>query len=948
MPRAQDTKVWNEYLVVALRARQEQARQGFSSRQYLWRDGAAAIEAVRKDIYQFKSSGKIVGLPRTLTKCVEEECRAIIDGMEPVLPHDYVPTNTQERNLKYGGNQAHSVVSNPYHQDPYLKRIKMRGGAYAILMAMNCSETTTMTKDQLCAAAQEHCDEEMEPNFSAGRSYGAWSSKKTLISHGLMQESRTTQMGRQGQVCNGVFVYSLTRNGELFTDALLQKFPQKGVAAAVAKQVHVNQTQTSHFKSCNIPAEETKQTVKSHLSRSHLGRNCGRNAMPSMKREMKPIVPASVKSTSREYLLCLSDSDDSCMDFESFRTTQITKTAKQDWLSLSDSEDDDDQSRIENDDAIENMEVTKRPARIPAKEEPNMDALSDFTSRITLSNPGVFKPIGNLVRDKTTILHDNDPGKQAARIPTLTIVIDNRERNRNSTPRLMRMELTRHVAQSSGCLRRIWPTTLAPGKVEEDQLNYGDFSFQLRNGAHSLSTQILPVSIERKRIGDLVQRSHRADHWKQLHRMRDCCEQAILLVEGNTTKTSRFASYDKQEINDESWNPDHHLIEDEPAFYRFVGRAILSSSNLKFLQTKDEQASYRAVGAAGLVAANLQWTKHAPPVVDSSKAEVSRLHSKLKNRGVPWQIARRVAEELGSSYQLDKIYSNCEASCRFNVLVPVITNSCSNIITNERSRTFLEYGTVEGWSMAIDSAWHSKLDEPHTALRLFEEYKFLSNDRAHLLSSLHRGVPVEQALQISSKVDGGDLALTSCQKRIVRVESLPHFAHILSPDIGTETFYDSVSVDENPLGLCLPCIVMRTVCGEFQSRRLVLSILEGGCVVTRIQESLLDRPLHDSLDVAKAVAQQINVECSSFLLRLPHDRRVLIIRGLGPALDRAAKKVGYRAECKVLSDLVVAELMLRHDIVVTHALRLVQDMEMIVREFAMACFYYQSITCRVR
>jgi hypothetical protein len=88
MPRAQDTKVWNEYLVVALRARQEQARQGFSSRQYLWRDGAAAIEAVRQDIYQFKSSGKIVGLPRTLTKCVEEECRAIIDGMEPVLPHD--------------------------------------------------------------------------------------------------------------------------------------------------------------------------------------------------------------------------------------------------------------------------------------------------------------------------------------------------------------------------------------------------------------------------------------------------------------------------------------------------------------------------------------------------------------------------------------------------------------------------------------------------------------------------------------------------------------------------------------------------------------------------------------------------------------------------------------------------------------------------------------------
>lgn len=959
MPRSNDTKVWNEDLVVALRARQELARQRYSIQQYLWRDGAATIEELRQDVYQFKNNGRIVGLPKTLTKVVDEECRAIITGTKPVLPDQYVPTSTQERNLK---SQQHPselpAASNPYLQDPYLKRIKMRGGAYAILLAFHFSETKTMTKAQLSTAAQEHCDEEMEPNFHAGRSYGAWSSKHTLISHGLIQESRTTQMGPKGRVCNGVFIYSLTQNGTIFIEALLKKFP------------HIESAHSTHVtldnKALNAPSRSC-QTLKDNFAVMSLAsktiaiRNQQPTTTQTVKRELRQKdMDEQVKPTSLEDPLILSDSDDSYHELEPVRTETMKRVSKQDWIldSDSDSHDESDQSCTSSSDevpakknvkrtSIQSSATGKQVTVVGSEESSDLLSLSEFSTQISISSPDVLKSRENLLPPNRNLQQTSDHNKHLVRLPILTIIIDNRERNRNATPRLMRMELTRHFVQPSGCLRQIWPRTMAPGVVEEDQLNYGDFRFRVRRDAYS--SRVIPVSVERKRIGDLVQRSYRADHWKQLQRMRDCCEHAILLVEGNATKTSRFAT-NEGHIMEQTWNPDHHSIDDECAFYRFLGRAVLASTAVKFLQTRDEQSSYRAIGAVGLVAANLTWKKDAPSSVPSSKVEIQNLCRKLRNRGIPSPIADRVSEELGSSLQLNKIYSLCERSCRPRALMPIIARSCSSIIGNEKSRTYLEYGTVEGWSLAIDSAWHSTLPNPDEAVPIFEENKIFANDRAHLLSSLHMGKSAERAIQESNQVNGRSSSLSkTVPKRIVLVESLPPLAQILPSNVGNETFYNSVVVEDNPFGLCLPCIAMRTIYGEYQSRNLVLCILEGTSLVRRIQVLFLDHPPpHEAVEVAKAVALQINLECTSFLLRLPNDHRVLIIRGLGPALDAAAKIEGYRSECKVLTDLVIAELMMRHNIVVIQAIRLLNDMEMIVREFAMACFYYQLITCRVR
>lgn len=954
MPRGKGTKVWNEDLVTALLSREEQCRQRFLQRQYLWRDGAAAIASIRNDIFQYKT-GKIVGLPRTLTKCVEEECRAIIEGNRPLLPEGYIPTTLEEKIMSRGfdGTQR----PNPYHDDPYLKRIKMKGGAYAILMAFHFSETKTMTQKQICTAAQNFCDEEMEPNYYSGRSYGAWSSKKTLVKHGLIKESRTTQMGRHGIVRNGVFEYTLTENGILFVEALLQKFPQVGAERDSSQ----TQCENKHFSTPRIKSEYTTRKQSSSKPLNAKSENTC-NFRKSLLGDNDGVLNLSKPKTNKlaEKHLSFSDSEDDDDLFfhrlSNLSKTKMNKPETENHLSLSDRGDDDDlffQRRDEllNSKQQHQLNQTKVPGNVSNVIDlvDSSDEESSFSEVDETNHPTKTKIIANSLRSCDNIRQDNRPfmiTKSTILGPKLLILIDNRERDHNATPRHMRFELSRHLSKASGSLQQVWPSNLPVGEVEEDQLNYGDFAFVLKR-KQSSGSQRLPLTIERKRISDLVQRSSRAHHWQQLHRMRDCCEHAILLIEGNTKKTSNFISYDDVEST-ESWNPDHHTINDEHAFYRFLGRAILSSPVLKVVQAKDEQASYRSIGATGLVASLMSWKKDAPKLVPATKVTLNKLYSKLKSRGIPWQIARRISEELGSIQQLNKIYERCEALARPSVLVPAIREACSSMIEIENSRSLLEYGTVEGWSSAIHSAWYSRINDPTEAIFPYEDNKYFANDRAELLKALHRGKTVERAVQESNIADEVNLRDTKSSIRRVRIESSSKFSTIFPSDVDTETFYEITSVEENPLGLILPSVVMQTNDGAFESNKLVVCIIEGNDLFRRIQDSAESQSSENFMERSNAVAKQVHLELSSFLICPKNDRRVLLIRGLGAAMNGAAKQANYRAESKVLVDIVIAELMLHHNVVVIQVPCLINDLEMILREFAMACFYYQLTTRKLR
>jgi hypothetical protein len=124
--------------------------------------------------------------------------------------------------------------------------------------------------------------------------------------------------------------------------------------------------------------------------------------------------------------------------------------------------------------------------------------------------------------------------------------------------------------------------------------------------------------------------------------------------------------------------------------------------------------------------------------------------------------------------------------------------------------------------------------------------------------------------------------------------------------------------------------------------------MEGTDLLRRISDAMNGASLNSAILIAESIARQIHNECRSVLLRKPQDRSVLIIDGLIPVLDAAAKQRGYQAHFKVLADLCLAELMLRHGVVVVHAFRLKRDLEMIVREFAMSCFHYQLLTRKLR
>jgi ERCC4-type nuclease len=920
MPRGKDSKVWNEDLVTALRSREELCRQRFSQRQYLWRDGAAAIASVRKDIFQFKT-GRIVGLPRTLTKYVEEECRAIIEGKRPLLPEGYIPTTLEEKNM----SRAFDVTErlNPYHDDPYLKRIKMRGGAYAILMAFHFSEAKTMTQKQICSAAQNFCDEEMEPNFYSGRSYGAWSSKTTLLKHGLIKESRTTQMGRQGRVCNGVFEYALTDDGKLFVEALLRKFPQASTERNHSCAQKENQKSETSLRTneCITKKESSTKPLKIKSENTYNTRKCLQGKSDYVSKNSKP-----KKDTRIENLISLSDSEnDDDSFFQRYHDSRIFSLRKQrDPTQFSDNTSNNVIDLVDSDEESSSSELNESDRQVNTKK--SIDFLRSFEKKSTKRHaPMIKKKLSG---------------------PKLTILIDNRERNHNATPRYMRIEFSRHISETSGSLQKVWPSHMPVGEVQESQLNYGDFAFLLKH-EQSNESQRLPVTIERKRISDLVQRSSRAHHWQQLHRMRDCCKHAILLVEGNTKKISNFLSYDEAE-GEESWNPDRHTIDDEGAFYRFLGRAILSSAAFKVLQAKDEQATYRSIGATGLVASLATWEKEAPRSVPTTKVALNKLYNKLKSRGIPWQIARRISEELGSTQQLNAIYEHCEASARPSVLVPAIREACSSMIEAENSRSLLEYGTVEAWSSAIHSAWYSKIKEPTEVTAPYEEHKYFANDRAQFLKALHSGKSVERSIKESNAADEASLIDPKCSMRRVRIECSSNFSTIFPSHVDDEAFYEILSVEENPLGLVLPSVVMQTNDGTFQSSKLVACVIEGNDLIGRIEDITERQSKNDFVAVSKVVAEEVNSECSSFLICPKKDRRVLLIRGLGSAMNAAAKKANYLAESRVLVDLAIAELMLRYNVVVIHAPRLVSDLEMILREFAMACFYYQLTTYKLR
>jgi hypothetical protein len=718
MPRPKDSKVWNEDLILALQAREEMARHGGKRNHLAWKEGRQQIEAVRNDIYTFKN-GRIVNLPNKLKTTVENVCRCIIAGTEPVLPAGYVPPQERQTNGE-----------NPYLNHPYLKNIKKRGGAFAILMAFyTSSHEQVLSKEQICTLAQPFCDTDMEANFMAGRARGAWSSIKTLVDHDLiMVQKRRVQYdgnanGFRSLGCNS---YMLTPNGKLFIQAFLQRNPD--IQQQVGRRNINTNTSTSKIRDAlnlwqddfdydpgsSLASLSRIVPIKTSPSRPfasiHSQGHVLDDTSPAAKRQLKFALPPNEaaamaaferqaiqesirmskgitnrpkqhvmrqkstpikndqKSTAisnalantitpsssvvaslqhdtnkKQHLqrlkppamirLDMDDDDENDEDSSDRKipanpcTYNHSTTVKQNplVLNIDDSESDDDDSNdiLDCDVFAKGRPKTNNVSTISKlKESPQIIHLTTDDVDDDDDNSNVIYDLTDSQSQPwlSTEIVDSENMNQNDRKESynqeqqqLTIYIDDRERNRNHTPRTLRIELTRIVSastsinttgSSSSLLSMIWPNNLPRPIVEEKRIPNGDFTFHRMMVPEQLPSSTIvkvtpsspidegtiqiPILLERKRIGDIVQRSTRKDHWYQLHRMQDevICMRfhqenitatdgiCFMLLEGDPRTTQQYESYGSQQVDTTS--PFVHTIDDVETYYRYMCRAILN------------------------------------------------------------------------------------------------------------------------------------------------------------------------------------------------------------------------------------------------------------------------------------------------------------------------------------------------------------------------------------
>ena len=562
----------------------------------------------------------------------------------------------------------------------------------------------------------------------------------------------------------------------------------------------------------------------------------------------------------------------------------------------------------------------------------------------------------NDTEDDDVIIIDSDQNTAYNDIDELVVLVDNRERNRNATPRALRIELARHLS-SGGPISAVWPLNMPSAKVEEVALDHGDFGFDMIHPG-SRERHRIGVSVERKRVNDLVQRSHDGDHLSQLFRMQQKCSLSVLLIEYDTRMASRVTPYNAQ--HRDGFDPFDTTITCEDDVFLMLGRVILSSDKIKFIQSKDEQSSLRAVGALGLMSLVAPEENTMELASKSSNEGVGKnlggsqaLCDILKNGGIPWRLAQRIASVIGGSEQLRLLYKSCSnEEAKSRVLSPLMLVNNGVDLGGLRS-------TAEGWSNAvyriIEASYHSSSTQitTFTGEGALLMHKDLMEDHGIYLSHFHSGLSPDEALDQVLNSSNSISTRQSCtlsQQRYVSIRLTENQSARYFPDGDDGAFYKLSITSSNEVGRLSSAIVMRTENKSFVSTELHIFVLEGSALIDIIEEVWKNHQGSDFLMLAPLISMSIDAQCKCQTPQVTgaRNRRVVLICGLQPALDSYAKKEGYRTETKTVLDLVLADVMLRYDITIMQALRKkMEDRINVVRQLALACFHFGLTTCSI-
>lgn len=406
----------------------------------------------------------------------------------------------------------------------------------------------------------------------------------------------------------------------------------------------------------------------------------------------------------------------------------------------------------------------------------------------------------------------------------------------------------------------------------------------------------------------------------------------VFLIEGDLRTAERFTAYGAQEMDMMVRN--NFAIEDQDAAVRFLGRALLSYKSLRFIQTNAEVATYEAIAAVAMIASSLHSErKNACPALRDVDADRGKLLGFLNDAGIPRELSRCVADEFGSIEHLRSLYETLEDEdvCE-GLLFPIV----EDVVRDLNSTS-----TAYSWSSAIHKVFFSALKDTGAAKMLFDGSRNVVDDEARLLGLIHSGVEVNQA--VDTILSDGDETEDDDHRRIVNLAIPKAMDHLFTWAVQDDAaFYRVYKLDSSMRYNPIPCVSIHTSSGDCASEKLLVFVLEGSEFVRRLSRGI-DKSNGDYLAVARTVASGIAYDCVA-TNEAEGDTRVMLLHGLQPALDQAAKKPGFCLQSRAVAQMVLAQLMLAHNTVVLQAVRKTNDCEMMLQQLILSCYQFQLLT----
>ena len=322
-----------------------------------------------------------------------------------------------------------------------------------------------------------------------------------------------------------------------------------------------------------------------------------------------------------------------------------------------------------------------------SREEGKMSAESSSSARASMSSP---------------CAQDQDGSEH------LRILVDTSERRKNAEPRELCRRLKLWVEKEEEAGKFGGQKALKKEDVEQKKLDIGDFAAVRVKGddGDGEKEQLLAV-IERKTINDLVGRSEKGDHLRQVGHIRNALPPSVsgfLLLEGNAKSAERCSVHGLISDADASHGKalGSSVVQDEGHYKELLAWLVFTdkalggpgSCTVRALQTKDMEQSLALLSALSMCAAFRSkfdgmarlpvaldsddggeadecFLKDLPKFVRDAKKMGKDMVKKLQEEGIPSKAASELEHRFGSVHVVESCFDACKSDESMSMLLDI-------------------------------------------------------------------------------------------------------------------------------------------------------------------------------------------------------------------------------------------------------------------------------------